>query len=984
MQARSLLAILVAIAVLAVGYLVVDSIVLPEAATDTSGGLDTKRPDTPDALTADAAKDPTTGSARTARRDQPTARADTQTTGERGSASVSARFVSTTGAPVVAATAELHRKSVVPGNPGRSSPSIETDSTGAIRFESLAPGQYSIALSGKSVPVGFASKGFALADGQSLDLGEIQVPPGITVSGRLVSDVGPVGDALVRLGRGSFSDFLGPATESTTSATTDASGRFAFQPVIVRDYTLLADHPDFVRLERRIEATRATGPAMDLGDLRLYSGRAITGRVVDTAGKGIASVEITPKLVSVSGTSTAKGYSTARAVTSDREGNFKLAGLPPAVELRVRADGYQMLIDHGIPDDRDYVVLRLEPECAISGRVTGRPSTGKTRVALELLRSTGQQEMARMLYSGNRSTECEPDGRFRFQKLKPGTYRLRADHDGYGFSQARELTIGKQGATGIELALEAGPSLVVEVRDASGPVAGATVTVSPGAAEGVPPSSGQGIRIERTGGARRRVKTGANGVANFTGMFVGAGSLQVTHETHLAESRSIDLVRGPNRQTVTMQIGGWVEGVCYNDKGQPFAGATVLIRPANEARTGMRRRYRREGRDGHDDVVIGGVRRANADSNGRFKSEPLRPGAWSVALAAGRQPMSFGGTEMVLLGDDDTDKGSMVEAQVAAGTPSQVVLRQSIMGTLIGVVSSRGRQIAGARVFAWPKDSDGFNAKRAVTERDGGYRIEGLTPGKWTVTAKPPRGAISSNNVEVEVPATGGEKTCDVVLGGGVVEGFIERSSSSPVYSSLQIMLRARSTGGAPQQRRVAIMVTADASGNSAPNMSTSTLRPPTAPEPVTVNNDGRFRIEFVPAGEWELVVEDKSGTRYFTKTLSLKKDESKDVGTLALKPIFPVNLEIVDTNGNPVPMGLLSVMKKSGDGKERVNVFRGLARGGKVKIPGLSPGTYDLRFQKIDAGASGGGVSSPETQEGKLIVGENGSITGTRLSLTK
>ena len=81
--------------------------------------------------------------------------------------------------------------------------------------------------------------------------------------------------------------------------------------------------------------------------------------------------------------------------------------------------------------------------------------------------------------------------------------------------------------------------------------------------------------------------------------------------------------------------------------------------------------------------------------------------------------------------------------------------------------------------------------------------------------------------------------------------------------------------------------------------------------------------------------------------------------------------------------MGLLSVMQKSEDGKERVNVFRGLVRGGKVKVPGLSPGTYDLSFRKLDLRA-GAGASAPELSEAKLVVGENGRITGTRLSLKK
>ena len=871
---------------------------------------------------------------------------------------------------------------------GQSKHKALTDDSGQLHMTDLPSGKYQLLVEHAKVPLAYLTAAFSIEAGQRKDLEELRIPQASIIRARLLSAVGaPIADARIELGVGGFADFLRHGPGLAPPSTSDARGFFVIRRVKKGDMVLRVDHSSYMRLERKLSLKE--GEIVDLGTLVLSAGRQIEGVVVDKDGKGITDARIFPKLHSRLAETTAKGYSASRFVKTDSEGRFKLAGLGENLRLKVEREGYQRLYDVEVDLDQPPVRLTMLAERGIYGKVTGVPEglLRNTRVHIASKRR-GNVGLSPGDFTLTAPARCDDQGRFTFEKLKRGQYRLMADLDGFGISEAVDVKLGRQARQDIELLLVKGPSLELVVLDHLGrPLEGATIRlrwVDPELSERRRRNAGflrRGLRLER------RDKSPTDGIVKFAGLFVGPAQVDVRHPKNLPIfGMEIELRAGVQRQEIRLKQGGWIQGTCMDSSGKPSIKTRITLRRKKEKGTGGNIQYRI--RESWSDERRPVTENVVTDSKGEFEVGPLESGTWLVGIDLGGGRLNFGAVQMrMLVGEQDNR--SETEVLVIDGQESQVVLRKPVLGAVSGRVTWRGQPVRNARVFAWPKDGDPFNAKRVRSGEDGSYEIGDLKPGSWLLAAKPDKGAVPTTPTAFEVQLAGGSELLDVKLGGAVVFGLIRNKKGGVLQQGLTVKLKPDAGQGAGTKKRstrIAVMISSDSGGS---NMSEMTLRSPNEPEPVAVAAEGRFSIDYVPAGKWRLVISSSESVQLSSKSVDVVENDHLDLGVLLVSRSFSVKLVVLDEAGQPIPAGFLSVYrneaqegKKQGTKLERV--FGGMVRNGKIRIPGLVAGKYELRLNRIDMIDMTSGKSSNEPSKGELEVHDDGSVTGSTLRVKK
>jgi protocatechuate 3,4-dioxygenase beta subunit len=208
--------------------------------------------------------------------------------------------------------------------------------------------------------------------------------------------------------------------------------------------------------------------------LLLDRAATLAGLVVDPAGAPVSGAE----LWATSRTELWPG-GWPRAWT-DSQGRFRFTHLPARAAGVVLAsrDGYRSsetaIVTPAPGEAARPLRLVLEPGEAVAvGRMVGPGGAPLEGVSVRLVGG-----------SANRRTRSDPDGRFRFAALAPGSYRLLAELPGFGPVE-RELVAGPQADWGT-LELEPAVTLAGRVTDGDGrPLERALVFLVP-ARKGVP------------------------------------------------------------------------------------------------------------------------------------------------------------------------------------------------------------------------------------------------------------------------------------------------------------------------------------------------------------------------------------------------------------------------------------------------------------------------------------------------------------------
>ena len=492
--------------------------------------------------------------------------------------------------------------------------------------------------------------------------------------------------------------------EPASEATSDGDGMFSFHHVAAGNYRMSAKSTGFAAASvPGIELTEGAED-IDLGTLVLSPGVRVHGVVVDSDGQGLEGAEI--RMSVQQGGAMMRVFNSARGgpadATSGSDGGFELVDLAPDDQVSIFASltGYQRASVDGVraPNDEPARIV-LQESAEVRGRVvddTGLPVEGAD-VGVAIARNQGPFGRFREVDSATSDT----DGLFELLDAPIGSARLKAEAEGFREAEKNvELEEGER-LDGVELVLRPGARIVGTVTDSDGlPVVDAAVAVEDEGAGANPM-----LMMFGGGGA----KTDGDGTFLLDGLETGRQTIVAVKDSQRA-SRVLEVKTGTNRLDVRFTTGASVAGRVVDPDGLPAADVHLTLQGTEDFTLRFTTTSRTDGTFLFDDVATGSYRLVG-EASGMATSHRTDP----VTVAA--QPVSG------------------VELRMQRG--------QVLTGQLLGVDFD---DVSSAQVMAMSQV--GFLAGKVDFE--GGYRVEGLGPGRWTVRGSLADGRQASETVEIE------------------------------------------------------------------------------------------------------------------------------------------------------------------------------------------------------------------------------------------
>lgn len=326
-------------------------------------------------------------------------------------------------------------------------PDAVTGADGAFRLEDHAAGE-SVSLSAHRAGYGPGeTPRVALPAEEPV---RIVLSPTARVSGRALGpDERPVPGAHVVLMelretiRGGFSNLSPGRIEQ---AVADEDGTFVFEDVAPGSITLTATAPRRQRAEIEGLEVRA-GQELANVDLVLAPAATIEGRVLSPTGRPVPGAEVA---VQEAGENGMAGFARLRTL-ADGDGVYILDGVPPGPRtLAASAEGYRRTVrDLDVKAGGNAMDFDLETGLEVSGRVVDESGAPLAGAQVWLHANVPTPDTPRAITGA--------DGVFRFSGLSEGTFRLRADKEGYtNTSRGQEVTLSGASVTSLEIKLAPG------------------------------------------------------------------------------------------------------------------------------------------------------------------------------------------------------------------------------------------------------------------------------------------------------------------------------------------------------------------------------------------------------------------------------------------------------------------------------------------------------------------------------------------------
>ncbi|MHC4954496.1 MAG: carboxypeptidase-like regulatory domain-containing protein [Planctomycetota bacterium] len=217
-----------------------------------------------------------------------------------------------------------------------------------------------------------------------------------------------------------------------------------------------------------------------------------------------------------------------------------------------------------------------------------------------------------------------------------------------------------------------------------------------------------------------------------------------------------------------------------------------------------------------------------------------------------------------------------------------------------------------------PDDARSSTAEWAHTDEKGRYRMTPLAPGRYKIGVVGMSGnyiwgsaAWLTDPTPREVDA--GEEGVDFVFpytGGIVTAKVVSKRTGRPIRSIRYGLIRYRM------------------------------LIPRFATAGAMENREGRFRTELRHEGSWAVEFQADGHASYRTPSFSLKKGESKDLGTIRLGEGATLVGQVRDAQGLPVPYTRVNILSPKFETNDN-EPYTG--RDGRFRIPSISPGLYNI-----------------------------------------
>ncbi len=407
------------------------------------------------------------------------------------------------------------------------------------------------------------------------------------------------------------------------------------------------------------------------------------------------------------------------------------------------------------------------------------------------------------------------------------------------------------------------------------------------------------------------LRTDAEG--RFRASLKSAQALPVRVEAKGFAARSFERVQPGSPLVVILDRGRTIEGLVRDAAGQPVARAQVVAKA--EAPLGP-------------SLWDAEANRLEATTNarGRYQLEGVGAGLYTlIARASGR--------------------GAARRPNVRAGSTVDLVLQPK--ASLGGIVQDGdGRPLAGALVRAEPDTFPGGGSDLGKTDANGQFELLGLEAGSYAVIARHPDFAPSVVS-GVALEAAGHAETTLVLTPGFTVTGRVLGPGERPLAGEAVVQ---------------------ELSGHSAPRSLGELLRG-------EAGQDGRFRIERVPAGAFVLGVTARRFAGQRVEGAARGGESLVDVGDILLEPGLAIRGRLRMREGVPVAEAALHAFQGGMMRGGTPSQTRSEADG-SFTLPGLSLGPYQLRvtapgFAPLQTTVAAGAEGVD------LVLERGGAITG-------
>jgi protocatechuate 3,4-dioxygenase beta subunit len=601
-----------------------------------------------------------------------------------------------------------------------------------------------------------------------------------------------------------------PGTHGVIEATTDARGKFTLAEIPASEVDLFASLPGYAPAWQRNRRLPSGKGAWDLGAVVLQPGVTLAGRAVDPAGRPVAGARVhridqmaPPELLDLQLRDQEPDAKTGA------DGRFALADLPAGkpVHLFVTALDRLPAAVQGIrPPTEKPVVVRLEP----GGRLAGRVLDDQGAPVADAEVSLAWRPMLEGLPVGGalyRMASTNREGRFEIRDSPLGTVLLGVRARGFIPVPPAPTTVPPPRGEELEIRLERGAVLAGSVRTTAGePVAG--LRVAAGDAAG---------------------RSDADGAYRVDGLRPGPVEVDLFHPSYRRQKKKITIEPGTNALDVEVEAGRRITGRVVDERGEPIGTALVVLE--TPVRTDFRTFHTRSAPDGKFEIasvtegryqvaaeaegfapmhrrdlavlaeqeveplelvlgrsgaVTGRILgldpeqlarvelRADDDENdltrpgrvdvqGHFEIRDLSPGAWELRAE--------------LANEQRTVTGRVV---VAAGETAERDLEFGHRLTLSGRVEYDGEPLPGARVSV--RAAKLALERTALTDYDGGFRIEELEPDRYWVGVRHSAEMLTHNDT---LDLTG-DREIVIRLEAGALDGkVVDAATREPVAAAI-------------------------------------------------------------------------------------------------------------------------------------------------------------------------------------------------------